>query len=40
MKIIEYFKENINNSLKEITENTSKQVESHKEERSKSLKEI
>jgi hypothetical protein len=26
MKIIEYFKENIKNSLKEIQENTSKQV--------------
>jgi hypothetical protein len=39
MKMIEPFKENINNSLKEIQENTHKQVEVLKEERNKSLKE-
>ena len=32
MKIIETFKENINNSLKEIQENTVRQVEALKEE--------
>jgi hypothetical protein len=31
MKIIESFKEDINNSLKEIQENTGKQVEDYKE---------
>ena len=40
MKIIESFKETINNSLKEIQENTGKQVEMLKEETNKSLKEI
>ena len=40
MKIIESFKEDINNSLKEIQENTGKQVEALKEETNKSLKEI
>ena len=38
MKIIESFKEDINNSLKEIQENTGKQVEALKEETNKSLK--
>ena len=33
MKIIESFKEDINNSLKEIEENTGKQVEALNEER-------
>ena len=37
MKMIEAFKEDINNSLKEIQENTGKQVEALKEERNKSL---
>ena len=32
MKIIEFFKEDINNSLKEIQDNTGKQVEAVKEE--------
>lgn len=40
MKIIEFFKEDINNSLKEIQEYTGKQVEAHKEETNKSLREI
>jgi methyltransferase-like protein len=40
MKIIYSFKEDINNSLKEIQENTSKQVEALKEETNKSLKGI
>jgi hypothetical protein len=40
MKIIEDLKEDINNSLKEIQENTGKQVEVLKEETHKSLKEI
>jgi FtsZ-binding cell division protein ZapB len=39
MMLIEGFKE-INNSLKEIQENTGKQVESLKEETQKSLKEL
>jgi hypothetical protein len=39
MKIIEDFKKDINNSLKEIQENPSKQVESLKKETHKSLKE-
>ena len=38
MKIIESFKEDTNNSLKEIQENKGKQVEALKEERNKSLK--
>jgi hypothetical protein len=32
MKMIQDLKEDINNSLKEIEENTSRQVEAHKEE--------
>ena len=40
MKMIVDFKEDINNSLKEIQENTSKQVEACKEETHKSLEEI
>ena len=38
--MIEDFKKNINNSLKEIQENTSKQVEALKEETHKSLKKL
>ena len=38
--MMEDFKKNINNSLKEIQENTSKQVEALKEETRKSLKEL
>ena len=38
--MIEDFKNDINNSLKEIQENTSKQVEALKEETQKSLKEL
>ena len=38
--IIEEFKKDINNSLKEIQENTGKQVENFKEETQKSLKEL
>ena len=37
MKIIESFKENINNSLKEIEDNTVKQVDALKEEANKYL---
>jgi F0F1-type ATP synthase membrane subunit b/b' len=40
MKIIESYKDDINNSLKEVEENTGKQVEALKEEANKSLKEI
>jgi hypothetical protein len=40
MMMIEDFKKDINNSLKEIQENTSKQVEALKEETQKSLKEL
>jgi hypothetical protein len=40
MNIIESSKEDINNSLKEIQENTGKQVDALKEETNKSLKEI
>jgi hypothetical protein len=40
MKMIEDFKKDINNSLKEIQENTGKQVEAFKEERQNSLKEM
>ena len=40
MIMIEYFKKVINNSLKEIQENTGKQVEALKEETQKSLKEL
>jgi hypothetical protein len=39
MKIIESFKEDINNLLKEIRKNTDKQVETLKEETNTSLKE-
>ena len=38
--MIEDFKKDINNSIKEIQENTSKQVEALKEETQKSLKEF
>ena len=38
--MIEDFKTDINNSLKQIQENTSKQVETVKAERQKSLKEL
>jgi F0F1-type ATP synthase membrane subunit b/b' len=38
--MIEEFKKVINNSLKEIQENTGKQVEALKEETQKSLKEL
>jgi hypothetical protein len=40
MIMIEDFKKNINNSLKEIQENTGKQLEAFKEERQKSLKDL
>jgi hypothetical protein len=40
MMLIEDFKKNINNSLKEIQKNTDKQVEALKEETQKSLKEL
>jgi hypothetical protein len=40
MTIIEDFKKDINNSLREIQENTGKQVETLKEETQKSLKEL
>ena len=40
MKMIEDLKEDINNSLKEIQENTGKQVEVLKEETQKALKEL
>jgi len=39
MKVIESFKQDTNKSLKEIQENTGKQVESLKEGTNKSLKE-
>ena len=38
--LVEDFKKDINNSLKEIQENTAKQVEALKEEAQKSLKEL
>jgi len=38
MMMLEDFKKGINNSLKEIHDNTSKQVEALKEETQKSLK--
>ena len=38
MKITESFKEDINNTLKEMQENTRQQIESLKEKRNKSLK--
>jgi hypothetical protein len=40
MMLVEDFKKGINNSLKEIQENTAKQVEDLKEETQKSLKEL
>ena len=40
MKTIGSFKEDINNSLKEIQENTGKQLETLKEEKNKSLKDM
>jgi hypothetical protein len=40
MMLVEDFKKGINNSLKEIQENTVKQVEDLKEEAQKSLKEL
>ena len=40
MMVVEDFKKGINNSLKEIQENTAKQVEALKEEAQKSLKEL
>jgi hypothetical protein len=40
MMMIEDFKKDINNSLKEIQENTGKQVEAFKEETQNSLKEL
>ena len=40
MILIEDFEKDINNSLKEIHENTGKQVEELKEETQKSLKEV
>ena len=38
--LVEDFKKGINNSLKEIQENTAKQIEVLKEEAQKSLKEL
>jgi hypothetical protein len=40
MMMVEYIKKDFNNSLKEIHENTAKQVEDIKEETQKSLKEL
>jgi hypothetical protein len=40
MMLVEDFKKDINNSLKEIKDNTAKQVEVLKEEAQKSLKEL
>ena len=40
MMLIEDFKKDINNSLKEIQENTGKQLEALKEETQKFLKEL
>jgi hypothetical protein len=40
MMLVEDFKKDVNNSLKELQENTAKQVESLKEEAQKSLKEL
>jgi hypothetical protein len=40
MMLIEDFKKDINNSLKELEENTGKQIETIKEETQKSLKEL
>jgi hypothetical protein len=38
--LVEHFKKDINNSLKEIQKNTFKQVEALKEEAQKSFKEL
>ena len=40
LMLIVGFKKDINNSLKEIQDNTGKQVEAHKEEIQKSFKEL
>jgi hypothetical protein len=40
MRLVEDFKKGINNSLKEIQQNTAKQVEVLKEETQKSIKEL
>ena len=40
MRMVEAFKEDKNNSLKEILENTGKKVEALKDETKKTLKEI
>jgi hypothetical protein len=40
MIVVEDFKKSINNSFKQIQENTAKQVEALKEEAQKSLKEL
>jgi hypothetical protein len=40
MMLVEDFKKNINNSLKELQENTAKQFEVLKEEAQKPLKEL
>jgi phosphoribosyl-ATP pyrophosphohydrolase len=40
MMLVEDFRKDINNSLKEIQENTAKQVDALKEETQKSLKEL
>jgi gas vesicle protein len=40
LMMMEEFEKDINNSLKEVQENTGKQVESHKEESQKFLKEL
>jgi mRNA-degrading endonuclease RelE of RelBE toxin-antitoxin system len=40
MMVVDDFKKEINNSLKEIQENTAEQVEALKEEAQKSLKEL
>jgi hypothetical protein len=40
MMLTEDFKKDINNSHKEIQKNTGKQLEAHKEETQKSLKEL
>ena len=40
MMMIEDFKKDINNSVKEVQENTGKQVEALKEETQKTLKEL
>jgi DNA anti-recombination protein RmuC len=40
MMLVDHFKKEINNSLKEIQENTAKQLEALKEETRKSFKEL